>query len=75
MDIMLFPQIEKDGIYKITASIMHLGEMKFKQRPREEQAEADGTEGDLQASITKVKNCSNEHFCNQIVKTAPNFWK
>ena len=26
-------------------SIMHMGNMKFKQKPREEQAEADGTEG------------------------------
>lgn len=26
-----------------TCSILHMGEMKFKQRPREEQAEADGS--------------------------------
>lgn len=39
-----FSQEEKDDIYKITAAVMHFGEMKFKQRPREEQAEADGTE-------------------------------
>jgi myosin heavy subunit len=38
-----FSKQEKDDIYKITASVMHLGEMKFKQRGREEQAEADGT--------------------------------
>ncbi|NEU34002.1 hypothetical protein GN156_25420, partial [bacterium LRH843] len=37
-------QQEKDDIYKITASVMHMGGMKFKQRGREEQAEADGTE-------------------------------
>ena len=34
---------EKDDIYKITAAVMHMGELKFKQRGREEQAEADGT--------------------------------
>ncbi|XP_067145161.1 myosin heavy chain, muscle-like isoform X10 [Centruroides vittatus] len=43
-DVLGFTDEEKTNIYKITASVMHLGEMKFKQRPREEQAEADGTE-------------------------------
>ncbi|GBL77558.1 Myosin heavy chain, muscle [Araneus ventricosus] len=43
-DILGFSQSYKDEIYKITAACMHLGEMKFKQRPREEQAEPDGTE-------------------------------
>ncbi|KAG1661470.1 Myosin heavy chain, muscle [Nymphon striatum] len=43
-DILGFTQQEKDDIYRVVASVMHLGEMKFKQRPREEQAEADGTE-------------------------------
>lgn len=43
-DVLGFTDEEKLNIYKITASVMHLGELKFKQRPREEQAEADGTE-------------------------------
>ncbi|XP_074602160.1 myosin heavy chain isoform X13 [Brevipalpus obovatus] len=43
-DILGFTKEEKHNIYKITASVMHFGELKFKQRPREEQAEADGTE-------------------------------
>ncbi|CAH0564841.1 unnamed protein product [Brassicogethes aeneus] len=43
-DILGFTQEEKNDIYKITASVMHMGCMKFKQRGREEQAEADGTE-------------------------------
>ena len=30
--------------FKCTAAIMHWGNSKWKQRPREEQAEADGTE-------------------------------
>lgn len=34
-------------MYKCTGAILHMGEMKFKQRPREEQAEADGTAGQL----------------------------
>lgn len=41
-----FSPEEKMGIYKIMSSIMHAGNMKFKQKPREEQSEADGTEGD-----------------------------
>ena len=43
-DILGFTQEEKNAIYKITAGIMHSGNAKFKQKPREEQAEADGTE-------------------------------
>ncbi|XP_068604806.1 myosin-7-like [Brachionichthys hirsutus] len=43
-DVLGFTQEEKNSIYKLTGSIMHHGNMKFKQRQREEQAEADGTE-------------------------------
>ncbi|XP_033213889.1 myosin heavy chain, muscle isoform X10 [Belonocnema kinseyi] len=43
-DVLGFTQEEKNDIYKITATVMHMGGMKFKQRGREEQAEADGTE-------------------------------
>lgn len=32
-------------MYKLTGAIMHYGNMKFKQKQREEQAEPDGTEG------------------------------
>ena len=40
-----FGDEEKMGLYKSTCAVMHFGEMKFKQRPREDQAEADGTAG------------------------------
>jgi len=40
-----FDEQEKVSLYKATAAVLHFGEMKFKQRPREEQAEADGTAG------------------------------
>ena len=43
MDILGFEQDEKMDIYKIVAAVMHLGTMKFKQRGREEQADAEGT--------------------------------
>jgi myosin heavy chain 6/7 len=42
-DVLGFTDVEKFGMYKCTAAVLHFGEMKFKQRPREEQAEADGT--------------------------------
>ncbi|NWU18799.1 MYH7 protein, partial [Dyaphorophyia castanea] len=44
MDILGFSNDEKCGCYKIVGAIMHFGNMKFKQKQREEQAEADGTE-------------------------------
>ncbi|XP_061110158.1 myosin-7-like [Conger conger] len=43
-DVLGFTQEEKNGIYKMVGAIMHYGNMKFKQKQREEQAEADGTE-------------------------------
>ncbi|XP_039570742.1 LOW QUALITY PROTEIN: myosin-7-like [Passer montanus] len=39
-----FTPEEKNSIYKLTGAIMHFGNMKFKQKQREEQAEPDGTE-------------------------------
>ncbi len=44
------PNDEKMGMYRTTSAVMQFGEMKFKQRPREEQAEADGS-----AEAEKVK--------------------
>ncbi|CAF1082172.1 unnamed protein product [Didymodactylos carnosus] len=43
-DILGFSQDEKLNLFKCTAAIMHFGNTTWKQRPREEQAEADGTE-------------------------------
>ncbi|XP_036896559.1 myosin-13-like isoform X1 [Sturnira hondurensis] len=44
IDILGFSSEEKVGIYKLTGAVMHYGNMKFKQKQREEQAEPDGTE-------------------------------
>ncbi|KAL2091250.1 hypothetical protein ACEWY4_013513 [Coilia grayii] len=44
IDILGFNADEKLGIYKLTGAVMHHGNMKFKQKQREEQAEPDGTE-------------------------------
>uniref|UniRef100_H3CE06 Myosin, heavy chain b n=1 Tax=Tetraodon nigroviridis TaxID=99883 RepID=H3CE06_TETNG len=43
-DILGFTVEEKVSIYKLTGAVMHYGNMKFKQKQREEQAEPDGTE-------------------------------
>ncbi|CAB1338195.1 unnamed protein product, partial [Coregonus sp. 'balchen'] len=44
IDILGFTAEEKIGIYKLTGAVMHYGNMKFKQKQREEQAEPDGAE-------------------------------
>ncbi|XP_069510591.1 myosin-3 [Ambystoma mexicanum] len=44
IDILGFTAEEKVGIYKLTGAVMHYGNMKFRQKAREEQAEPDGTE-------------------------------
>ncbi|XP_028267757.1 myosin heavy chain, fast skeletal muscle-like [Parambassis ranga] len=43
-DVLGFTNEEKLSIYKLTGAVMHYGNMKFKQKQREEQAEPDGTE-------------------------------
>uniref|UniRef100_A0A4W5N5Z7 Myosin-7B n=1 Tax=Hucho hucho TaxID=62062 RepID=A0A4W5N5Z7_9TELE len=42
--ILGFSNDEKMAIYKLTGAVMHHGNLKFKQKQREEQAEPDGTE-------------------------------
>ncbi|NXE85514.1 MYSS protein, partial [Cochlearius cochlearius] len=44
IDILGFTADEKTSIYKLTGAVMHYGNLKFKQKQREEQAEPDGTE-------------------------------
>ncbi|XP_040261504.1 myosin-4-like [Bufo bufo] len=44
IDVLGFTQEEKLGIYKMTGAVMHHGNMRFKQKQREEQAEPDGAE-------------------------------
>ncbi|XP_070815348.1 myosin heavy chain, fast skeletal muscle-like [Chaetodon trifascialis] len=44
IDILGFSAEEKMSMYKLTGAVVHHGNMKFKQKQREEQAEPDGTE-------------------------------
>jgi len=77
-DTLGFSQAEKDDVYKITAAVMHSGTMKFKQRGREEQAEADGTDNgivvaellgvdgmDMYKNLTKPKIKVGNEFVTQ----------
>ncbi len=43
-DILNFTKEEKLNLFKATGAIIHFGNSKWKQRPREDQAETDGTE-------------------------------
>ncbi|XP_036404633.1 myosin-16-like [Megalops cyprinoides] len=67
-DVLGFTPEEKMSVYNLTGGIMHFGNMKFKQKPREEQAEVDTTEvadkvahlmainsGELQKGITRPR--------------------
>lgn len=44
---MKFTELEKFEIFSLTAIIMHMGELNFKQRPKEEQAECEETKGKI----------------------------
>lgn len=46
MDILGFSVDEKCACYKVVGALLHFGNMKFKQKQRDEQAEADGTESE-----------------------------
>ncbi|XP_078125300.1 myosin-16-like [Sander vitreus] len=67
-DVLGFTSDEKMSVYKLTGGIMHFGNMKFKQKAREEQADVDSTEvadkvahlmainsGELQKGITRPR--------------------
>uniref|UniRef100_A0A8C5V243 Myosin heavy chain 4 n=1 Tax=Microcebus murinus TaxID=30608 RepID=A0A8C5V243_MICMU len=57
VDILGFSADEKTAIYKLTGAVMHYGNMKFKQKQREEQAEPDGTEvADKAAYLTSLNS-------------------
>jgi len=54
-----FEESEKLGLYKGTAAVLNFGEVKFKQKPREEQAEADGTQEAEKVAFLLGVNCSD----------------
>lgn len=55
-EILNFSGEERDNIYKISAAVMHMGEMKFAQKGRDEQAMQDETEeGEAAAKLLGVE--------------------
>nr|XP_021153506.1 myosin-3 isoform X3 [Columba livia] len=70
IDILGFSSNERMGIYKLTGAIMHYGNMKFKQKPHEEQAEPDGTAGADKAAYLMGLNSADllKAFCYPRVK-------
>ncbi|CAF92967.1 unnamed protein product, partial [Tetraodon nigroviridis] len=69
-DVLGFTPEEKMGVYKLTGAIMHYGNMKFKQRQREEQAEPDGTEAADKSAYLMGLNSSDliKGLCHPRVK-------
>uniref|UniRef100_A0A0N5AQ10 Myosin head n=1 Tax=Syphacia muris TaxID=451379 RepID=A0A0N5AQ10_9BILA len=65
-DILHFSSEEKMDCYKLMSAIMHMGNMKFKQRPREEQAEPDGTEEAEKAA--KMYGINHEEFLKALTR-------
>uniref|UniRef100_A0A4W4HK28 Myosin heavy chain 7 n=1 Tax=Electrophorus electricus TaxID=8005 RepID=A0A4W4HK28_ELEEL len=74
-DVLGFTQEEKNSIYKLTGAIMHYGNMKFKLKQREEQAEADGTEDADKAAYLMGLNSADliKSLCHPRVKVG-NEW-
>ncbi|XP_015035932.2 myosin heavy chain, muscle isoform X20 [Drosophila pseudoobscura] len=65
-DILGFTKQEKEDVYKITAAVMHMGGMKFKQRGREEQAEQDGEEEG--GRVSKLFGCDPAELYKNLLK-------
>ncbi|KAK6054864.1 myosin head [Cooperia oncophora] len=65
-DILNFSTEEKMDCYRLMSALMHMGGMKFKQRPREEQAEPDGTDEAEKAS--KMYGVGFEEFLKALTK-------
>ncbi|KRJ99067.1 Mhc, isoform AC [Drosophila yakuba] len=65
-DILGFTKQEKEDVYRITAAVMHMGGMKFKQRGREEQAEQDGEEEG--GRVSKFFGCDTAELYKNLLK-------
>lgn len=66
MDTLGFTPEEKYGCYKIVGAIMHFGNMRFKKKQREEQAEADGTESKTHFQLHSVLYSTNDKLLLQL---------
>ncbi|XP_063608871.1 myosin heavy chain, muscle-like [Penaeus indicus] len=73
--ILNFSDDDRDNFYRCSAAVMHFGEMKFKQRGREEQAEADGTEvGETVGKLLGVDGVElYKNLCKPKIKVGAEF--
>ncbi|XP_042889750.1 myosin heavy chain, muscle-like, partial [Penaeus japonicus] len=73
--ILNFGSEEQDNCYMITAAVMHMGEMKFKQRGREEQAEPDGEEvGEVVGKLLGIDGSEMyKNLCKPKIKVGTEF--
>merc|ERR1711962_1773598 len=57
-------QDEKDSIYKVTAAIMHSGNVAFRNKPREEQAEADDSPQSIsgQTEVSRLLGIDRDEY-------------
>jgi len=65
-DILGFSQDDKDGLYKATIAVCNLGNAKWKQKGREEQAEPDGMEEVTKAA--KLMGVDPDYFVDTFMK-------
>ncbi|CAJ0928963.1 unnamed protein product, partial [Mesorhabditis belari] len=65
-DILNFSAAEKMNCFRIVSAMMHMGNMKFKQRPREEQAEPDAT--DEAEKVAKMFGVDMEQMLSALCK-------
>merc|ERR1712015_330007 len=65
-DILGFSQDDKDGLYKATIAVYNLGNAKWKQKGREEQAEPDGMEEVTKAA--KLMGVDPDYFVDTFMK-------
>jgi myosin heavy chain 6/7 len=65
-DILLFTKEQQLDLFKITAAVMHWGNQKWQQKPREEQAEANGTEH--VEKVAKLLGLEIDSFVNGLLK-------
>ncbi|CAL4063538.1 unnamed protein product [Meganyctiphanes norvegica] len=74
---LLFTDEERDNVYRAVACVMHMGEVKFKQRGREEQAEPDDATETAGNNVAQQMGVEYEllmtNFCKPRIKVGTEF--
>ena len=60
MKVLQFTVEEQMQLFRTVAAVLHFGNIEIKQRPREEQAEMQNTEGELSLSLSSTRGPSLE---------------